>query len=265
VDGLKFPEFTPELREDLYQEVVAFFTYIIRENRPVREILESDYTFLNKRLADFYGIPDVAGSDLKLCKVDKYGRGGLLGMGAILTKTSYPHRTSPVLRGNWLLHNILGSPTPPPPNDVPKLDESVAAAKTLRERLERHRADQACSVCHDKIDPLGFALESFDAIGRLRSVDESGAEIDNSAQTKDGKRFAGIAGLRTYLRGRDGEFLALFSRKLVGYALGRAVLPTDKLLINQMQQTLLSGDATFASAVTTLVQSRQFNERRNDQ
>lgn len=265
VDGGKFPEFTPELRQDLYNEVIAFFTHVIRKNRPVREILESDYTFLNERLANFYGIPDVHGPDLRLCKVEQYGRGGLLGMGAILTKTSYPHRTSPVLRGNWLLHNILGTPTPPPPNDVPKLDESVASAKTLRERLERHRSDQACSVCHDKIDPLGFALESYDAIGRLRTADDSGAGIDNSAQTKDGKKFAGLAGLRNYLRGREREFLTLFSRKLVGYALGRMVLPTDRPLIDKMQQTLVSGEASFASAVTTLVQSRQFTERRNEQ
>ena len=264
VDGKKFPEFTPELRQDLYREVVEFFSYVIRQNRPVREILQADYTFLNERLAWFYEVPDIHGPEMKKVQVAQYDRGGLLGMGAVLTKTSYPHRSSPVLRGNWLLHNVLGTPTPPPPNDVPKLDESVAEAKTLREKLERHRGDQACSVCHDKIDPLGFALESFDAIGRRRRTDDSGAKIDDSAQTKDGKEIAGLAGLRTYLRGREAEFYTLFARKLVGYALGRAVLPTDRTLILDIQKALMSEDGNFASAVNTLVQSQQFQCRRND-
>lgn len=264
VDTGKFPEFTPELRQDLYTEAVGFFTHLIRHNKPVRDILRADYTFLNERLAKFYGIPDVQGPDMRLCTVEKFGRGGLLGMGAILTKTSYPHRTSPVLRGSWLLHNVLGSPTPPPPNDVPKLEESVAAAQTLRERLERHRADQACSGCHDKIDPLGFALESFDAIGRYRTSDETGGAIDDSAQTKDGKKFSGLAGLRSYLQDREREFLFLFSRKLLGYALGRTALPSDKPLLEEMHRGLSVGDGSFGGAVNVLVQSRQFKERRND-
>jgi len=264
VDGTKFPEFTPELRRDLYQETVAFFTHLVRENRPVREILAADYTFLNERLANHYGIPDVKGEELRQTKVSDYSRGGLLGMGALLTRTSYPHRTSPVLRGNWLLHSVLGAPTPPPPNNVPKLDDNVTAPKSLRERLERHRADKACASCHDRIDPLGFALEGFDPIGRIRKTDETGAPVDDSAQAKDGNKFKGIAGLRDYLKVREPEFNGQFCRKLLGYALGRIVLPTDKLLLEEMKTQLQSSDPTFAGAVLAITQSRQFQNRRGE-
>jgi hypothetical protein len=264
VDTAKFPEFTPELRGDLYEETVAFLTHIIREDRPVLEMLSADYTFLNERLARHYGIPDITGPELRPVRVAPFSRGGLLGMGAILTRTSYPHRTSPVLRGNWLLRNVLGTPTPPPPNDVPKLDESVAAASSLRERLQRHRADRACSVCHDKIDPLGFALESFDPIGRTRREDESGVPIDDSAEDKTGRRIKSARGLREYLTGRSPEFHALFSRKLLGYALGRSILPTDKVLLEDMKRNLENGDPVFSGAVLRIVQSRQFLNRRGD-
>lgn len=264
VDTAKFPEFTPELRRDFYEEVIAFLSHIIRENRPVTEILSAKYTFLNERLAKHYGIPNVEGDPLRLTQVGEFQRGGILGMGALLTKNSYPHRTSPVLRGNWLLHTVLGTPTPPPPNDVPKLDDSVANAKSLRERLEKHRADRACAGCHDKIDPLGFALESFDPIGRNRTNDDAGALIDNTGKDKEGKQFQGITGLRDYLKNRSPEFHGLFSRKLLGYALGRKTLPTDKLLLEQMKKQLQSGDPSFAGAVLSVVQSQQFKTRRTE-
>ncbi len=264
VDENKFPEFTPEIRRSFHEEATAFFDYVIRENRPVREILSASYTFLNKTLAQFYEIQGVEGSDFSKVEVSQHSRGGLLGMGAVLTKTSYPHRTSPVLRGNWLLQNVLGSPTPPPPNNVPKLDENVAAAKTLRARLEQHREDKACAACHDKIDPLGFALESFDPIGRLRAHDETGALIDDSATVKDGSTFKGPSGLREHLKKREEEFLAVFCRKLTGYALGRTVLPSDQPLLDEMRQRLAKEDGTFESALFILVRSKQFTHRRNE-
>ncbi len=264
VDTGKFPEFTPELRSDLYEETVAFLSHIIREDRPVLEMLLADYTYLNERLARHYGIPEVVGHELRRVRVDQFARGGLLGMGAILTRTSYPHRTSPVLRGNWMLRNVLGTPTPPPPNDVPKLDETVAAAKSLRERLQKHRADRACAVCHDKIDPLGFALESFDPIGRTRREDESGVSIDDSAKDKAGRIIQGARGLRDYFKDHSSEFHSLFSRKLLGYALGRSVLPTDKRLLEDMTQNLQNADPAFSGAVLRIVQSRQFLNRRGD-
>jgi hypothetical protein len=264
VDTAKFTEFTPELRQDMYAETLAFLTHIIRNNRPVTEILSANYTFLNQRLAAHYQIQGVEGEHLQKVKVSDYGRGGLLGMGAILTKTSYPHRTSPVLRGNWLLRTVLGTPTPPPPNDIPKLDDSIASAKTLRERLERHRADKTCAACHDRIDPLGFALEAYDPIGRLRTKDDAGMPLDDSAQDKDGRKFKGASGLATYLGEHGDEFHNLFCRKLIGYSLGRKVLPTDNALLAVMKQQLKSSDPSFAGALITLVQSKQFLSRRGD-
>lgn len=264
VDPTKFPEFTPELRRDMAREASEFFTYFFREDRPVREIVGADYTFLNERLAKFYGVPNVTGDEFRKVPVAEYHRGGVLGMGTVLTKNSYPHRTSPVLRGNWLLTSVLGTPTPPPPNDVPKLDDSAAKATTLRSRLEAHRADKACSVCHDKIDPLGFALEGFDVIGRVRTKDEAGQPVDDSGQMKNGPKFQGLDGLRQFLSSRDKEFTEHFCRMMVGYALGRTVLPTDQPLINTMQAALAKSDGHVSAAILTLAQSRQFQHRRND-
>jgi hypothetical protein len=264
VDTGRFPEFTPALRADFYNEAVAFFSHIVRNDRPVREILSARYTFLNERLSKHYGVTGVEGDAFVQTDVSAHGRGGILGMGALLTKTSYPHRTSPVLRGNWLLQAVLGTRTPPPPNDVPKLDESVASAKSLRERLERHRADKACAFCHDKIDPLGFALEAFDPIGRFRTKDEAGIPVDTSGRTRDGHTFEGADGLRSYLETRDAEFLAVFCRKLLAYSLGRVILPTDQPLLDAMRLKLQKENGTFSTAVLAIVESKQFTQRRND-
>jgi hypothetical protein len=264
VDTNKFPEFTSDLKSDMYRETVEFFTHIIREDRPVKEIITADYTFLNERLAKFYGIPGVVGDQFRQVPVAQYQRGGVLGMGCLLAKTSYPQRTSPVLRGNWLLVSVLGTPTPPPPNNVPKLDDSVSTASTLRERLERHRKDKACSVCHERIDPLGFALEGFDPIGRIRPTDEAGLAIDNSGEWRDGTKFQGLDGLRNFLASHDKEFTTNFCRKLVGYALGRSLIITDRPLIDSMRADLGKSDDRFSIAVLDVVKSRQFLNRRND-
>jgi len=264
IDAAKFPEFTPELRRDMERETLDFFTHLFREDRPVREIIAADYTFLNERLAAFYGIPGVTGGDFRKVSAVQYGRGGVLGMGAVLAKNSYPHRTSPVLRGHWLLDSVLGLPTPPPPNDVPKLDDSVSKATTLRTRLEAHRADKACASCHDKIDPLGFALEGFDPIGRTRTVDEAGLPIDDSGRWKTGVEFRGIEGLRKFLGTREDEFTDHFCRMLVGYALGRSLLPTDRPLVETMRQQLAKSEDRVSAAVLAVVESRQFLNRRND-
>lgn len=264
VDGKKYPEFTPELRRDLYRETVTFFTHLIREDRPISDILTSDYTFLNERLAKFYGIPGVQGEEFKQVSVAQYHRGGLLGMGSVLTKTSRPIRTSPVLRGNWLLQTVLGLSMPPPPPNVPELKENAHKPSTVREMLEQHRADTACSVCHDRIDPLGFALESFDPIGRFRIQDDAGLKIDDSAGLMDGTKFVGLDGLRNYLRTRDQQFNTHFSRKLLGYALGRQTIPTDKDLIGRMQRAIQANGGKPSAAVLTLVSSRQFLNRKTE-
>jgi hypothetical protein len=266
VDLKKYPEFTPELRNDFYLETLTFFSHLIREDRPVQDILGAKYTFLNPRLATYYGVPGVTGSDDEFRQVDvsAYHRGGVLGMGSVLTKTSRPNRTSPVLRGNWLLLAVLGTPVPPPPNNVPKLPEGGVKPATMREMLQKHRADTACSVCHAKIDPLGFALEDFDAIGRFRTQDDTGAKIDDSAEFVGGVRFNGLEGLRQFLKTRDSQFTSQLSRKLLGYALGRQVLPTDKALIAQMQQAMKAHGGTMSAAILTVVNSRQFLNRRNE-
>jgi len=262
VDAKKFPVFNNGLRDDMYAETVKFFSHIIREDRPVMEIVTADYTFLNERLAKHYGVPGVTGSEFQKVSTAAQHRGGVLGMGSILTKTSRSHRTSPVLRGNWLLLAVLGTPVPPPPPDVPELPEHAEKPATVREMLEQHRDNKACASCHDRIDPLGFALENFDAVGRFREKDESGLPLDVSAQVKGSGKFSGVAGLRDYLKTQEAQFLSQFSRKLLGFALGRQVLPSDKQLLSQVRERLKAGGGNLSIAVLEMVNSRQFLHRR---
>ena len=259
VDEKKFPEFTPELRADMQRETVEFFTHLVRDDRNVGDIIGGDYTFLNERLAKFYGVPGITGGDFREVKVAQQHRGGLLGMGAILTKTSRPHRTSPVVRGDYLYQVVLGFSSPPPPPNVPELKEA-SKPSSLRESLMQHRADQACAVCHDRIDPLGFALERFDPIGRFRTE----PDIDDTGELKDGTKFQGLAGLRDYLKKNEAQFMTQFTRKLLGYALGRQTLPSDKALIAQMQASLKQSGGHFSAAVLEIVKSRQFQNRRGE-
>lgn len=262
VDREKFPEFTPQLQADMEAEATAFLTDMIRHDRPLRELFGAGHTFLNDRLAAHYGVPGVKGPQLRRVEVADHGRGGLLGMAAILASTSYPHRTSPVLRGNWVLTAVLGTPTPPPPADVPPLEESAAEGAGIRERLKIHRAAAACAACHDRIDPLGFALEGFDVLGRSRNQDDTSAPIDLSAEYVDGTKFTGVEGLRDFLADRRDLVMLQFCRKLLGYALGRAVLPTDLPLVESLRDRILEEDAGISAAVLGIVQSRQFLNRR---
>lgn len=264
VDEKMFPDFTPEIRADMYRETHTFFSTLIREDRSVRDIVAADYTFLNDRLAKFYGIPGVEGGQFREVKVGAQQRGGLIGMGSVLTKTSRAHRTSPVLRGHYLYKVVLGQSSPPPPPNVPELPEGAIKPASLREALSLHRADQACSVCHDRIDPLGFALESYDPVGRFRPTDEGGAKVDDSAEMKDGRKFAGMNGLRNYLKSRQSDVDENFCRKLLGYALGRQVLPTDKPLIAEMRKALAAQNGKVSAAVDVIIKSQQFLQRRND-
>jgi hypothetical protein len=262
VDREKFPEFTPELQAAMEAEATAFLADVIRHDRPLRELFGAGHTFLNERLAAHYGIPGVAGPELRRVEVADQSRGGLLGMAAILASTSYPQRTSPVLRGNWVLTAVLGTPTPPPPADVPPLEEAAAAGAGIRERLKAHRAAAACAACHDRIDPLGFALEGFDVLGRRRDRDDGSAPLDLSAEFVDGTTFTGFAGLRGFLADRRDLVMLQFCRKLLGYALGRAVLPTDLPLAESLRDRILEADAGISAAVLGIVQSRQFLNRR---
>lgn len=264
VDEKKYPEFTADIRNDMQRETVEFFAHLIRDDRNVGDIIGGDYSFLNERLAKFYGVPGITGGEFREVKVAQQHRGGLLGMGAILTKTSRPNRTSPVVRGDYLYQVVLGFSSPPPPPNVPKLPDSAVKPASLREALMIHRTDQACAVCHERIDPLGFALESFDPIGRFRMADETGGKIDDTGELKDGTKFQGLAGLRDYLKKNEANFTTQFSRKLLGYALGRQTLPSDKALIAHMQDSLKKNGGKFSAAVLDVVNSRQFLNRRNE-
>jgi hypothetical protein len=259
-----FPTFA-SLRASLYEESLHFFTDLFETDGPILSILDSDYTFLNGPLAEHYGIPGVSGPEWRRVDgVKKYGRGGVLGMGAILAKESGASRTSPILRGNWVAEVLLGDRLPRPPKDVPKLPEDEGTEKlTVRQLVEKHSNDPRCAGCHVHIDGYGFCLEEYDAIGRLRTQDLGGRPIDTRAQVFDGTMVDGAEGLRSYLlKQKRATVVSQFSRKLLGYALGRSVLLTDRPLLAQIQNQLKSHDFRFSVAVEAIVISRQFREIR---
>jgi hypothetical protein len=268
VDAARFPEFTESLRAAMYDESISFCEHIIREDRPVTEILFADYGFLNRELADHYGVASdvISGAMSRVDGLDRYDRGGLLGMGAILTATSAPLRTSPVKRGDWVLRRVLGTAVPPPPADagsIPADDVFPGGSRTVKQRLDAHRRETACTNCHSRIDPLGFALEHFDSIGRWRERYRDGAEIDPSGTLRDGTVVSGHDGLRSYLRSQQTQFRRTFAAKLIGYALGRSESLGDQRLIQDMLADADSGDDRFSMYVEKLVVSHQFRYHRN--
>jgi hypothetical protein len=267
VDTGRFPEFTDDIRSAMYDEAVSTFEYIVRQERPVREILFADYAFLNKPLAKFYGIEkDVSSSD-KMVKVDganAFDRGGALRLGSVLTTTSAPLRTSPVKRGDWLLRRVLGTPTPPPPADAGTLpgDDKTFNGLTLRQRLVEHKRNATCASCHSRIDPLGFPLERFDAVGRVRDKYPDGKSIDVTGELPGSKTIVGTDGLLKYLQTKDALVMTTLSKKMLGYALGRTVLASDRPLIAEMSA---AGNATsFSNLAIKIVSSRQFRNHAGD-
>jgi hypothetical protein len=257
-----FPTFA-SLRGHMQEEVVRFFMDLFQEDRSVLSLLDSDHTFVNGPLAQHYDIT-IHGADWQ--RVDglhAQGRGGILGFAATLAKQSGASRTSPILRGNWLSEVVLGDKLPRPPKGVPILPDEAPAGLTERQLIERHSTDEKCAKCHQRIDPFGFALEGFDAIGRARSKDAAGLDIDTQARLADGTTFAGLDGLRAYLleRRRD-DFLRQFGRKLVGYSLGRAVQLSDKPLIDSMIARLKADDYHVGEAIELIVRSPQFRHVR---
>jgi hypothetical protein len=261
-----FPEFDDGLRSAMFEETVLFFEDLFQNDRPVLGIVNADYAFLNDRLAKLYGIPNVTGPEWRRVEgVNRFGRGGVLGMGSVLAKQSGAARTSPTLRGNWLVETLLGERIPNPPANVPKLpeDESADEQLTVRQMVEKHARTPECAVCHQRIDPFGMSLEKYDAIGRLRDHDIAGHPVDCLARLKDGTAIEGIDGLRKYvLDQRRDDFLRNFSRKLLGYALGRAVTLTDEPLIDEMLTQMKQHDYRVSAAVMAIVRSRQFRDHR---
>ncbi|MGH9309721.1 MAG: DUF1592 domain-containing protein, partial [Vicinamibacterales bacterium] len=268
VDTGRFPEFTDEVRSAMYDEAVSTFEYIVRQGRPVKEILHADYTFLNQPLAKFYGIEREIPSNDKVVRVDGAGafdRGGALRLGSVLTTTSAPLRTSPVKRGDWVLRRVLGKPTPPPPADAGTLpgDDKSFNGLTLRERLNEHKRNASCAACHLRIDPLGFPLEGFDAVGRSRDTYADGKPVDVTGEFADKRTIVGAEGLLQYLQSQDQQVMTTLSRKMLGYALGRTILASDRPLLREM--TAAGANATFADLAIKIVTSRQFRTRAGDE
>jgi hypothetical protein len=252
-----FPEFTPSVRAALAEEPIWFFADQFRHDRPVMDVIASDAIVINDVLAQHYGIPGVTGAPWRRVEqVSDFGRGGLLGFGAVIAKHSAAARTSPIKRGAWLVQ-LLGERLPPVPPDVPPLPETPPAGLSVRQITERHRADPQCAGCHQRIDPFGMALEGFDAIGRLRPASELQAG-DTVGTLADGTPIEGIAGLRAYFTGpRKVDFLRNLAQKLVGYALGRAVMTSDRALVESVTQSMAAG-GSWSDALLLIVRSEQF-------
>ena len=257
-----FPDFGEDLRQGFRRETEMLFDAILREDRSVVELLSADYTFLNERLAVHYGIPNVRGSHFRRVTLDDPGRGGLLGHGSILTVTSHANRTSPVVRGKWVLENILGTPPPPPPADVPALEATTAGRTlTMREAMEQHRANPVCASCHRVMDPLGLALEPFDAIGRRRTPNETRVAMDLSGVLPDGTVFDGPAGLKAALLAHPDRFVTTVTEKLLTYAIGRGVEHYDAPAVRAITRAAARDGYRLTTLILGVVESPPFRMR----
>jgi hypothetical protein len=260
-DARQFTDFDDNLRQAFGRETELFVQSIMREDRNVLDLLRADYTFVNERLAKHYGIPNVYGSRFRrVALADNGERGGLLGQGSILTVTSYANRTSPVLRGKWVLENIVGTPPPPPPPNVPVLRDTDSQGRVLsmRERMAQHRANPACASCHQLMDPAGLSLENFDAIGRWRVRTESGGAVDAAGGLPDGSAFTGMSGLRAALVRRPEIFVGTLTEKLLTYGLGRGLDFHDAPAVRKIVRSAAPADYRFSSIVLGIVKSEPF-------
>lgn len=259
-DRTQFKSFGEHLRKAMLKETELFFESVVREDRSVLDLIDADYTFLNEDLAFLYGIEGVEGNDFRRVQLKDKRRGGILTQASILTITSNPTRTSPVKRGKWIMEQLLGTPPPPPPPGVPELEQTELKG-TLRQKMEQHRANAACAVCHNRMDPLGFAFENFDAIGRWRDRDDE-AEIDPSGTLPGGKKFSGAAELRTILRSQPDRFARNLARKMLTYAIGRGLEPYDNQAIGEIATRMAADDYKCSSLVLAVVNSEPFRMRR---
>jgi hypothetical protein len=275
-----FPEFNDELRRAMKEETRLLFLRIMQEDRSILEVVDANYTFLNERLARFYGIRDdrgseeglqveqkgepIRGRDFRLVQLPEGStRGGLLTHASMLTVTSNPTRTSPVKRGRWVLEQVLGAPPPPPPPDVPELpvDAQAQASGSLRQRLEIHRADPSCANCHAKMDPIGFALENYDAVGRFRTKDGS-FDIDASGVLPDGSKFGNLAELKQILKNRSREVARCMAEKMLIFAIGRGLEFYDRPTMKKIVESTEASGYRFSSLVKSIVNSEPFRMRR---
>jgi PAS domain-containing protein len=261
-DAAKFPEFDAELRDLMRTETEMFFEAVVKEDRSVLDLLDGRFTFLNERLAKFYGIEGVRGREFRRAELDGHQRAGVLTQASVLTVSSYPTRTSPVIRGKWLLENILNAPPPPPPPDVPLLDEKASGnTVSVRQQLEQHRANPACAGCHAQMDPLGFGLENYDAIGRWRTSDGK-FPLDLSGLLPDGKTFSGAEELRAILKADSARFVRALTEKLLTYALGRGLEVYDRPAIEKIAKDVERNGFRFSQLIDSTVDSVPFRMRR---
>ena len=262
-DAKKFPEFDSELNDSMRQEVVAYFDYVIQSDRPLLDLIDSQDTFVNKRLAQLYGLTltNASANGLQRVSLTDRNRGGVTGMAAVHVLTSFPQRTSPVLRGKWLMESLLGDKVKPPPADVPALEQSGDAVNlSLREQLEKHRLKSECASCHDKMDPLGFGLENFDVLGRWRETDHD-HPIDAQGTLPSGQTFAGPAGLKSLLMERKDDIIKHLVRKMTGYAFGRELNQFDQCVVDRTMEALQKNDYRASVLVEQIATSFPFRHR----
>jgi hypothetical protein len=259
-DPKRFPTFDTQLRVAMQRETELFFLHVVREDKSVLDFLDSDYTFVNQRLAKHYGLKDVTGESFRQVSLAGTPRGGVLTQAAVLAVTSNPTRTSPVKRGKWILENILGTPPPPPPPDAGELKEDVELKGTLRQQMEQHRQNPSCATCHQRMDPLGFGFENFDAVGAWRARDGKHA-IDASGVLPDGSKFNGPAELRKVLLGKKEQFTRCLTEKLLTYALGRGTERSDRCFIEEIAKKTAKDDHRFTRLVIHIVTSDPFQTR----
>jgi hypothetical protein len=259
----RFRSFDGKLRDAMQTETEMFFAAVMNEDRSLLDFLDGRYTFVNERLARHYGIADIKGDEFRKVDLTDDRRGGVLTHASVLAVTSNPTRTSPVKRGKWVLENILGTPPPPPPPNVPELEESREAALTgsLRERMEQHRNNADCASCHSRMDPLGFGLENFDAIGAWRTEDGN-FKIDASGVLPGGESFDGPAGLRGVLLAKKEQFVRCLSEKMLTYALGRGLEYYDRCTVSDIAAAVERGEYKFSALVLAIVRSDAFQKRR---
>jgi hypothetical protein len=262
-DPGSLPNFDENLRQALAKETELVVDSTLREDRSVADLLKTDYTFLNQRLAEHYGIKGIYGNEFRRVPLTDPNRHGLLGQASILTVTSYPNRTAPTIRGKWVLLQILGTPPPPPPPNVPSLkNDETTRNLTMRQRMELHRSNPTCAACHRMMDPLGFALENFDGLGQWRDTMGGKDLIDSSGVLPDGTKFDGPAGLREVLVAKQDMFVENFAEQLLTYALGRGVEEYDRPVLRQITRDATSENYRWSSIILGIVNSTPFQMRR---
>jgi hypothetical protein len=266
VDPDKFPQMTGAMRTAMYDEVRLVFESIVRENRSVASFIEADYTYLNENLAAIYGLDEtVTGPEMRRVQLSDGNRGGILGMPGVLAATSFPNRTSAVKRGVWVLEQVLGEQVPSAPPNVPALegqDAETTASLTLRERTELHRSDAVCANCHQILDPIGFGLENFDAIGRWRDRDDNGEAIDSSGELPGGRRFSTPKELKSIVAERVDDFSRNLAERLLAYALCRRLEGYDEIVVDELMQDVSRDGYRMQTLISAVVASYPFTHRR---